>query len=209
MRYTRVFAWVPLLFAVACVQHHPTIWHRAIDLPAGALEQSGIAVITPSTVTGQEEEKQAVALTFGETLQRERPGVRCVTLAETLGMVNRAGLAEAYRRMYEDYRDTGLFERDTLRRVGALTGVRYVAQLKLQGFHQGEKDRLGVFGLRLLETKYGDVRLFLQIWDSGDGGIVWEGVEELRIAAESVVESHIALTRLVERASQDLIKRLP
>lgn len=86
-----------------------SIWRR------NPLEQSGIAFATPSTVTGQEEEKQALALTFADVLKRERPNVRCTTLAETLGAVNHAGLAEDYRRMYADYRHSGLFERDVLR----------------------------------------------------------------------------------------------
>lgn len=193
----------------ACAQSHPTLRYRAIDLPAGALEKHGIALITPSTVTGQEEEKQAVALTFAEVLKRERPQVRVVTLAETLGAVNRAGLAEAYREMYSDYRDTGLFKRDTLAKVGDLVGTRYVAQLKLQGFAQGEKERFGVFGFRVVETKHATVRLFFQIWDTDSGTIAWEGIEELRIATETWSEEQVTLTRVMERAAEDLVARLP
>ncbi|MFZ5558499.1 MAG: hypothetical protein ACOZDY_17595 [Pseudomonadota bacterium] len=200
---------VAALIVLGCAQSHPTLRHRAIDLAPGALETYGIAFITPSTVTGQEEEKQAVALTFAEVLKRDRPKVRVATLAETLGAVNRAGLAEEYRTMYADYRDTGLFKRDTLMKVGDLVGTRYVAQLKLQAFDQGEKERFGVLGLRLLETKTATVRLFFQIWDAGNGTIVWEGINELRISTETMAEEPVTLTRVIERAAEDLVARLP
>ena len=52
--------------------------------------------------------------------------VTVATLAETLGAVNKAGLADTYKRMYEDSRDTGLFSADALRRVGTATGSRYL-----------------------------------------------------------------------------------
>lgn len=193
----------------ACAQSYPTLRYRDIGLPAGALEAHGIAFITPSTVTGQEEEKQAVALTFAEVLKRERPGMRVVTLAETLGVVNRAGLADEYREMYADYRDTGLFRRETLAKVGDLVGARYVAQLKLQAFQQGDKERFGILGIRILETKLATVRLFFQVWDSDNGTIAWEGIEELRMANETLAEEPVTLARVIERAAQDLIKQLP
>jgi hypothetical protein len=192
----------------ACAQSYPTLCYRDIGLPAGALEAHGIAFITPSTVTGQEEEKQAVALTFAEVLKRERPGMRIVTLAETLGLINRAGLSDEYREMYADYRDTGLFRRETLAKVGNLVGARYVAQLKLQAFQQGDKERFGILGIRILETKLATVRLFFQVWDSDNGTLAWEGIEELRMANETTAEELVTLARVMERAAQELIKQL-
>jgi len=189
--------------------YYPKVQEQAISLSKGDLETSGIAFITPSTVTGQEQEKEAVALTFTDMLKTERPGLKVATLAETLGAVNKAGLAESYKRMYEDYRDTGLFSADTLRRIGAATGARYVAQLKLQNFSESSKNRLGLFGLRLIDTQYADVRLFLQIWDSRDGSIAWEAMQELRIARESTTEEPLMLRRAVERSARELIAKLP
>jgi hypothetical protein len=112
-------------------KYYSRLNHQPISLRAGELESGGIAFVTPSTVTGQEQKKQAL---------------KVVTLAETLPA-------------------------DALRRVSAATGARYLAQIKLQGFGQGSKGRFGFLGLRVSETLYGDVRLYLQIWDSRDGSI--------------------------------------
>jgi hypothetical protein len=197
------------LAGCSTTQIYPTLQEQRISLRQGDLEAAGIAFITPSTVTGQEQEKQAVALAFADTLRQERPQLRVVTLAETLGAVNRATLAEAYRRMYDDYRDTGLFPADALKRVGEAAGARYLAQLKLQGFEQGSRDRFGVFGIRIVETKYAHVRLFLQIWDSQSGGIAWEGVQEMRHAHDTVTEEPVMQRTVLERTARDLIARLP
>ena len=190
-------------------QIYPVLQEHRISLRPGDLEASGIAFITPSTVTGQEQEKQAVALTFADVIKRERPGLRVVTLAEALGAINKAGLADAYKSMYDDYRDTGLLSRAVLQRIGAATGTRYLAQLKLQGFGQGAKERFGLLGFRVVETQYAHVRLFFQIWDSGDGTIAWEGTQEMRISQETMTEKPVMLRNMLERAAHDLIDKLP
>jgi len=190
-------------------QIYPILQEHRIALKPGDLEASGIAFITPSTVTGQEQEKQAVALTFADVIKRERPGLRVVTLAETLGAVNKAGLADDYKRMYDEYRDTGLLTGSVLQRIGKATGTRYLVQLKLQGFGQGAKERFGILGFRIVETQFAHIRLFLQIWDSSDGTIAWEGTQEMRISIDSVKEEPVAQRTVLERTAHDLIAKLP
>ncbi len=199
-----------LCFAAGCIpQKHSSVQHQLISLKAEDLQAYGLAFITPSTVTGQEEEMQAVAFTFAEVLKKKRLDVPCVTLPETLSAINQAGLTEDYKRMFEDYRNTGIFRRDTLQRIGEVTGARYLAQVKLSGFAQGSDGRLSVFGFRLVRTKNARIRLFLQIWNSADGTIVWEGVEELNYAADTITEDPITLREILEVAAEDLISRLP
>ena len=201
-----------LIFALAgcqSTQIYPSLQEHRISLRPGDLEASGIAFITPSTVTGQEQEKQAVAFTFADVIKRDRQGLRVVTLAETLSAINKAGLADAYKRMYDDYRDTGLLSRDVLKQIGAATGARYLAQLKLQGFGQGAKERFGALGFRIVETQYAHVRLFFQIWDSSDGSIAWEGMQEMRISQDTVTEEPVMLRTVLERTAQDLIAKMP
>ena len=189
--------------------YYPTVNEQVISLTKGDLEAAGIAFMTPSTITGQEQEKEAVALTFTDILKIERPGLKVSTLAETLGAVNKAGLADTYKRMYEEYRDTGLFSALALQRVGAAAGARYLGQLKLQAFNESSKGRFSLFGWRLVETQYADLRLFLQIWDTRDGSVAWEAMQELRIARESTTEEPLMLRRAVERSASELIARLP
>lgn len=189
--------------------YYPTVKEQVISLGKGDLEAAGIAFMTPSTVTGQEQEKEAVALTFTDVLKKERPQLKVLPLAETLGAVNKAGLAETYKRMYEEYRDTGLFSAQALQRVGAATGTRYLGQLKLQGFSEGTKGRFSFFGWRLVETQYADLRLFFQVWDCRDGSIAWEAMHELRMARENTTEEPLMLRKVLERSARELIVKLP
>ena len=197
------------LAGCASTQIYPTSQVQRISLSPGELEAGGVAFITPSTVTGQEQETQAVALAFAEVLKQERPALRVLTLAETLGAINRAGLADAYKHMYNDYRDTGLFSGTVLRQIAGATGARYLAQLKLQGFEQGSRDRFGILGIRIVETKYAHIRLFLQIWDSRESTIAWEGMQEMRHSHDTVTEEPVMLRTVLERTARDLIARLP
>jgi hypothetical protein len=190
-------------------QVHSTTQAPAMSLTARDLQSGGVAFITPSSVTGQEEDRGALALAFAETLRTSRPDLRCVTLPETLSAINRADLATEYKRMFDDSRLTGVFDREILQKIARVTGVRYLAQLKLGAFRQDAKGRLGVFGFRVAETKSAFIRLFLQIWDSQDGAIVWEGSQEMTIAHESVAEDAVSLQRAVEASAREILMRLP
>lgn len=217
MRRTLYSGWRSLLIPFAAFlflgctipQTYSSIQHRALTLQPQDLERHGLAFITPSTVTGQEEERQAVALTFGDVLHKKRPDIPLMTLPQTLSAVNQSGYEEYYRQMYVDYRETGLFKLDSLRIVGKATQMRYLGQLKLSGFTQGSDGRLSVFGLRLFSTKIARVRLFFQIWDSAEGSIAWEGVDELEYAEDTAMERTVTLKKVLEQAAGNLVDRLP
>jgi len=188
------------LTPMGCAQVYSDFDQRTISLAPGDLEQGGIAFITPSTVTGQEEEKQAVALTFYEVLTSERPDIPAVSLAEALSEINASGLSQEYREMYGDYRESGLFQRRLLQVVAKTLNTRYLAQLKLQGFAQDEKDRVQIFGVRIVETKQATLRLFLQIWDAETGTIAWEGLEELRRSRDTFLDEPVTLSDVMGSA---------
>lgn len=173
------------------------------------LKTEGIALITPSSITGHEEDKQSLALAFTGVMQAMRPDIRIVPLPKTLSAINRAGLTGEYKQMFEDYRLTGIFERDILRKVAAVTGTRYLAQLKLAAFRQESKGRWGILGIRVVETKSSTIRLFLQIWDSSDGSVVWEGSQESTLSYESLAEEYVSMRSVVEESARDLVGHFP
>ncbi|VAX12409.1 hypothetical protein MNBD_GAMMA24-2400, partial [hydrothermal vent metagenome] len=181
------------LWLVACGGPviYTSLQHRSIDLKPGDLQHGGIAFITPSSVTGREQDRQSLALSFASILLNEYQDIRVVSLPETLSAVNRANLTAKYKAMFDEYQDTGIFQKDTLRKIGEITGVRYLAQLKLGGFRQESAGRFGFLGLRLMETKRANLRVFLQIWDSQEGSIVWEGLEELNLSTDTFTEKVI------------------
>jgi hypothetical protein len=198
-----------LLPGCAIDQVHSTADHTDFSLDKNDLETYGLAFITPSTVTGQEEDKQTLAFAFANAMQESRPDIRLVTLPETISAINIADITEDYKLMYVDYRDTGIFKRELLKKVGEITGTRYLAQLKLSDFSQNSKSRLSVFGLRLVQTKEANIRIFLQIWDSSDGTIAWEGTEEMNYSWDSGSEKPVTFRVIVEKTANNLITLLP
>jgi len=198
---------IPVLFS--CANHiHSSLRHNAIQLDPGDLEKYGIAFITPATFTGQEEDKQSLALIFTDVLRNTRKNVRCVTLSETLSAINRGKLSNEYKKMFVSNRVTGIFDEKILKKIGEVTGVRYLAQIKLAGFSQNNAPRWGALGLRIVDTKRASIRIFLQIWDSSDGSIVWEGSNELNYAVDTMSEKLITFETLVDETASHIISRL-
>ena len=187
----------------------PTTLYKSLTLQRGDLDRHGLAILMPATVTGQEQDRHALALVFGESVHERLPEVRVVTLPEALGAINRAGLADEYRRLIEHYRETGIFPGDGLREIGAAIGVRYVMQRKLAQFSRDLRERFSLFGLRLLQTQYANIRLDVQIWDSREGVMAWEAVEELNYAYDSSAERPVTFRQMVEVAADEIFAHLP
>ncbi len=191
------------------VQTKGSVQVSVLTLSRQSLETHGLAFLTPSSVTGQEEDKQALALSFYEVLNAARPDIKAMALPVALTAINRNKLGAEYKHMLVDYRMTGLLDRDGLRKIGLATGTRYLAQLKLAGFHQESKNRWGTLGFRIFDTKLSTARLFLQIWDSTDGSIVWEGAVEQTAAYDSISEETVSFHSIIEQSARELVARLP
>lgn len=196
-------------FSACSHQIYTSQEHRTFNLAAHDLYQHGIAFTTPSSITGREQDRQSLALTFAEVLREKRPDIRVVTLPETLSAINKAGLLNEYMQMYENYEQTGIFDHTKLQKISALTRTRYIAQLNLSGFNQGEKNRFSFLGWRLLETKRANIRVFLQIWDSEAGGIAWEGYEEMNYATEHYTEQAITFYDITRQIAEHMVDRIP
>ncbi len=212
-RYLSIISLLTLLLAVntGCSRNqiHTSVKFDNIALSVGDLETHGLGFITPSTVTGQEQDIQSLAFIFARIMEEKRPQIRVVGLPEILSAVNKADFSDEYKQMYIDYRDTGIFKQRSLQKTGEVSGVRYLAQLKLSGFSQSSKGRFGVLGLRLVQTKEANIRMFLQIWNSENGAIVWEGTEELNYSRDTSTERPVTFQLVVEEVARNLINKLP
>lgn len=202
-------ALLAILGGCSSTQLHSDDKVQNLNLSARELRDNSIAFLTPSTNTGAEQDKQALALVFFDVLHDLRPHQRIESLPQALSAVNSAGFAERYQRMLANYQETGIFEKGGLKQLSQLTGSRYLAQLKLEGFRQESKDRFGLFGLRVMETKSADVRVYLQIWDGQNGAIAWEGTEEMIVSRESISENTIPFKQAVQEAANKLLAQLP
>lgn len=176
----------------------------AVSLAAGRL-----AILTPTAPFGREEDRQALALNFSRLLAEHRPDLTATPMASTLSSVNAAGLSQLYGGMYAGHRETGLFDREALRQVGAAVGSRYLVQLKLGAFDQQSHSRFGWMGINLVQTQTANVRLFVQIWDSAEGRIVWERSAEAVLRERGVRSRTISMEDALAPVAGDLVRQLP
>ncbi len=212
-RLTRGLMGLVLIAALAgCArldQIQANIKHEAGALQPGDLARDGLVFITPAAPTGQEADRQSVAFLFAGVVKAERPDINVTSLAQTLSAINRDGLGAAYRSMYQDYQATGVLPAETLALIGAATGGRYIAIIELSSFYQTTRGRFSFVGIRFLETKIANLRMFLQVWDSRDGSVVWEASEEINIAKDTAVEKPVTFEWVTEETARRLVQLFP
>jgi len=185
------------------------IAHKEIGLSAADLAAGGVGFLTPSAATGREADKQALALSFATRLEAGRPDLRVVPLPAILSAVNAAELDQDYKQMFRDYLETGILDGALLKRIGEIGQVRYLAQLNLASFEQLSRGRFSLIGLRFLDTKTANIRVFLQIWDSRTGSVAWEGGGEVNYAYEALSERPVAFQLVSGTAADRIYEGLP
>ncbi|HEX7000022.1 MAG TPA: hypothetical protein VF322_17960 [Gammaproteobacteria bacterium] len=190
-------------------QLHSDLTYRGVSAEVGQFGSlTGIGVLTPSTPTGHESDKQALADALGQALEESESVGTVLPLTNTLSAINTAGLARAYAEMLAEYEHTGVLERDTLKRIGEAAGVRYLAKLNLGDFVQSSDKRLAIAGIRLFDTWRALIRVHLEVWDSRTGTIVWEGNEELVFAHEGAKERPVSFRQVAGLASAALVAKM-
>lgn len=194
-----------LLSACARSTMYTTEDHQNLTITSDALRQDGIALLSPSSITGREQDRQSLALTFAEVFRETRPEVRLVTLPETIAALNQAGLLKDYKAMMADYEETAIFDPNNQRKIGDATGARYLAQLKLASFSQDTDTRFNFLGYRMLETKRASIRVFLRIWDSQTGDIAWEGYQEMSFSNDTSTEEGVTFHDMVREIAERMI----
>jgi hypothetical protein len=176
------------------------------------LQAGGLAILTPTADSAHEADRETVAAAFTKTLTELRPELAPVPLTRTLSAINAAGLADAYGRMYANYKETGLFDAALLRKIGPAVGARYLVQLKLGTYDKssGSGGLFSFMGVGLLHQQTGDVRISLEIWDSVDGTMVWEKSDEKSEKKRSLILTRtVNMDDVVDSVAKDLVKQLP
>lgn len=175
------------------------------SLTYASLEDHGIGVLTPSIVTGRETDKQIIGEVLSDVLEASIDMTNVVPLALLLNRVNVAGLAETYAASLAMYDASGIIPRSSIGQLGEAAGARYLAKLSLANFEQSQVERFGVAGIRVLTTNRTRIRLFLEVWDSQSGQIVWYANEELNIASERATEEDLTVRGAATRAISEMM----
>jgi hypothetical protein len=93
-------------------------------------------------------------------------------------------LAAEYADLISGFTRSGILERERLRRIGSALGSRYVLLPGLAEFNETIIDRLAISGWKFIQSRVTTLRLWLQLWDTQMGQILWESAGEITVASE-------------------------
>lgn len=178
------------------------------SITKATIKRDGIGVLTPSSVTGHEADKQIFGDVLSTILAESLDDGEALSLAEFLNRINLAGLADTYAHSVEIYEISGIIGQDPIKRFGEAADVRFLAKLNLASIEQTQTERFGIAGIRVLSTNRTRIRLFLEIWDSHDGQIVWYANEDLSIASDRAAEENLSIRQAATQAIQQLVDSL-
>ena len=126
--------------------------------------------------------------------------------SETVNRLTDKGLATEYADLRAGFARNGLLDRQQLRRIGSGLGSQYVLLPGLAQFSEEILDKFEAAGIKLVRNRVTTLRLWLQLWDSQTGHIVWESSGEG--TTSSVLLSPTQTVALEEIARKLLVRML-
>ena len=133
------------------------------------------------------------------------PPVREISTDQTLNQLTDKGLAAEYADMRAGFARNGMLDRPRLRRIGLGLGSRYVLLPGVAQFDEQIIDKFEAAGIKLLRNRVTTLRLWLQLWDSQTGHIVWESSGEVTVATAFLSPKQ---TVALEQTTKKLLVRM-
>lgn len=152
---------------------------RAQSFDAAAMASQPIAVAGIIAPPGLEGFSASLSLALVAATDETRPPIQAIPPYRTLSLLNEKGLARDYADLISGYSPGGILDRQRLRRIGSRLGSRYLMLPGLAEFNQTVVDKFELLGIKALRSRITTLRLWLQLWDTETGQIVWESGGEV------------------------------
>jgi hypothetical protein len=164
------------------------------------MEQKPVAILPAMSVASLQGTEVGMSHHLSEILKKLTPTWRVLDERASLTGINMQGLGPEYIQMRRDAGDTHLLSRESLRKIGAALGVRYVFQPRLASFTQTMIDRWKLVDVRIAQTRSSVIRISLQLWDTESGELIWSSVSESFLEGEGVTQEPVFLEDAVRVA---------
>ena len=138
-----------------------------------------LGFVTPGSLQGF---GPALSHALNGALAEVNPPIREISTDETFNRLTDRGLATEYADLRAGFARNGMLDRPRLRRIGLGLGARYVLLPGIAQFDEEILDKYEAAGIKLLRNRVTTLRLWLQLWDSQTGHIVWESSGEVTMA---------------------------
>jgi hypothetical protein len=184
---------------------HTAATPRLIPFDRAALAREPVATFGPAAPAGLQGLGPVVGHGLAEALAQASPSIQAIPAYEVMGRLNEQGLAVEYGELVAGFARGGILERQHLQRIGAALGAPYVLQPGLAEYSQVLADKFEVLGLKLLKTRLTTLRLWLQLWDTRTGQLLWEASGEVTVAAQLLTQESVVS---LEDIAQSLWSRI-
>jgi hypothetical protein len=181
---------------------------RAPSLDVTALARDPVAVLGLGASPALQGFGIPVSHALTTALSQASPPIRGIPAYEVLNQLNEKGLAADYTAMVSEFPRSGILDRERLRRIGSALGVRFVLQPGLAEVGQTLLDRFEMAGLKLVRVRVQTLRLWLQLWDTETGQMLWESGGEATVTTELLIreQSAVSLNDIAENLWSRMIQ---
>ena len=153
-----------------------------VDLTTLASERvATFGIVAPPALQGY---GPALSHALVEALAQATPPLPAQPIPDTLNALNQQGLTAEYADLLSGFARTGVLERKRLQALGSALRCRYVLLPGLAGFDEVLADSFEFSGLKILRSRVSTLRLWLQLWDTQTGRLLWESAGEAKVASE-------------------------
>jgi hypothetical protein len=179
---------------------HTTATPRAPSLDVAALAREPVATLGLAAPAALQGLGSALSHALTGALADTSPPIRGIPAHDVLSRLNAQGLAPQYGDLVAGFARSGILEREQLRQIGEALGAAYVLQPGVAEFSQVLADKFEMLGVKVVKTRITTLRLWLQLWDTRTGQILWEGSGEVTVAAQVLTqESAVSLEDIAQR----------
>ena len=140
-----------------------------------------LGVVSPASLQGF---NPPLSHALNAALSEASPPIRGIAAHETVNMLNEKGQAAQYGALIAGFGRAGILEREPLQRIGSALSSRYVLLPGLAEFNQVIIDRLSISGWNFIQSRVTTLRLWLQLWETQTGKILWESAGEVTVATK-------------------------
>jgi hypothetical protein len=124
-------------------------------------------------------------------LARVSPPIRGIPAHEIANALNDQGFAMEYAELLSGFARNGIMERERLQRIGSALGLRYLLVPGMTEVNHVILDRFEFSGLKIIRTRVTLLRLWLQLWDTETGHILWESAGEIVTTSDVLQQDRI------------------
>jgi hypothetical protein len=181
---------------------------RPPSFDVGELSRQSVATVGLVASSGLSGHSTSMSHALVAALAQVSPPIRAIPAHEVANALNDQGLATEYADLLSGFAKSGIMDRERLSRIGSALGFRYMLLPGLAQLDHTILDRFEIAGVKVIRTRATVLRVWLQLWDTRTGHILWESAGEVATASEVLRHDRIVpVDEMAQRVWRRMIQK--